>query len=196
MSAKRTVEDYLNGAANWQEELTALRRILISTELSETIKWGMPYYTYNGQNIVGMCGFKSYFGLWFHQGVFLSDPAKVLFNAQAGKTKALRQWRMMAASDIKAGLIKSYIAESIEHVRTGKKNYTAAPRKLTLPPLLKDALINDKKLKSRFDKFRLTQQCDFADYISSAKKDLTKQRRLEKIKPLILTGTWLNDKYK
>jgi len=196
MPAKKTVDDYLIDVSHWQAELLDLRRILLSTELKETIKWGMPCYTHNGQNIVGMGGFKSYFGLWFHQGVFLSDSAKILINAQTGKTKALRQWRMTSARDINPDLIKSYVTESIEHAAAGKKIPTAAPRKLTLPPKLKNALSNDANLQSSFNAFRAAQQCDFADYITSAKQDSTKQRRLEKIVPLIQSGIGLNDKYK
>jgi len=45
MSAKKTVDDYLIDAKYWQEELLSLRRILLSTKLKETIKWGMPCYT-------------------------------------------------------------------------------------------------------------------------------------------------------
>lgn len=195
MAIKKTVDDYLIDAEYWQAELLSLRRILVSTQLKETVKWGMPCYTYEGHNIVGLGGFKSYFGLWFHQGVFLSDPAKVLINAQTGKTKALRQWRMTSPRDINPELIKSYIAESIEHARAGKKVPNAAPRKLNLPPVLKTALNRDSKLKAAFDLFRTAQQCDFADYISSAKQDATKQRRLGKIIPLIQSGTGLNDKY-
>ena len=183
--SKKTVDDYLIDAAHWQEELIELHRILLSTELDETIKWGMPCYTYDGKNIVGMNGFKSYFGLWFHQGVFLSDPEKVLINAQAGKTKALRQWRMTSAKDIKADVIKAYIEESIQHTQAGKKVPNAAPRQLKLPPRLKLVLEKDSSLQAAFDKFRTAQQCDFADYISSAKQDVTKHRRLEKIIPLI-----------
>lgn len=193
---KKTVDDYLIDVTHWQDELLTLRRILLATELKETLKWGMPCYTSDGKNIVGMAGFKSYFGLWFHQGVFLSDPAKILVNAQTGKTKALRQWRMTSAEDIKADLIKIYIAESIEHARAGKKIPNAGQRKLILPPQLKTVLKSDKNLLSAFEKFRTAQQCDFADYISSAKQDATKQRRLEKIIPLIQSGVGLNDKYK
>lgn len=196
MAAKKTVDDYLIDASHWQEELLILRRILLSTNLKETIKWGMPCYTHGGKNIVGMAGFKSYFGLWFHQGVFLSDPDNVLINAQTGKTKALRQWRMNSANDIKLDQIKAYITESIEHSKAGKKMPNAAPRKLILPQKLKAVLEIDPALKSSFESFRTAQKCDFADYISSAKQDSTKQRRLEKILPLIKDGIGLNDKYK
>lgn len=194
--SKKTVDDYLIDVAHWQDELLALRRIVLSTDLTETVKWGMPCYTYDGKNIVGMSGFKSYFGLWFHQGVFLSDPAKVLVNAQSGKTKALRQWRMTSEQDIKIDLIKSYILESIEHARAGKKVPNAVPRKLNCPPSLMAALKNDSTLQTAFNNFRTAQQCDFADYISSAKQEATKQRRLKNIIPLIQDGVGLNDKYK
>jgi len=127
MPAKKTVDDYLIDVSHWQAELLDLRRILLSTELKETIKWGMPCYTHNGQNIVGMGGFKSYFGLWFHQGVFLSNSAKILINAQTGKTKALRQWRMTSARDINPDLIKSYVTESIEHAAAGKNGRKENP---------------------------------------------------------------------
>ena len=193
---KKTVDDYLIDITHWQDELLTLRRILLSTALKETLKWGMPCYTYDGKNIVGMAGFKSYFGLWFHQGVFLSDPERVLINAQAEKTKALRQWRMTSSRDIKADIIKAYIVESIEHSKAGKKISPAPPRQLNLPTQLKLALKNDRALKTAFENFRTAQQCDFADYISSAKQEATKQRRLEKIIPLIQDGMGLNDKYK
>lgn len=196
MSRKKTVDDYLIDTAYWQDELIELRRILLSTSLKETIKWGMPCYTYEGKNIVGMAGFKSYFGLWFHQGVFLSDPESVLINAQSEKTKALRQWRMTSPHDIKADLIKAYVKESIAHSLAGKKVPNAAPRTLNLPPILSAALNEDTILKAAFGKFRTAQQCDFADYISSAKQEATKQRRLEKIIPLIQSAVGLNDKYK
>lgn len=194
--SQKTVETYLRDIAHWQDELGALRKILLTTELDETIKWGMPCYTFEGKNIVGMNGFKSYFGLWFYQGVFLSDPENKLINAQSGKTKALRQWRMTNAADINAAVIKAYVEESVQHAKAGKKVPNAAPRKLNLPPRLKSALENDPTLRTKFETFRTAQQCDFADYISSAKQEATKQRRLEKIIPLIQTGVGLNDKYK
>ena len=61
----------------------------METELLETIKWGVPVYTLNDKNVLGMGAFKSYVGIWFFQGAFLDDPQKKLINAQEGKTKAL-----------------------------------------------------------------------------------------------------------
>ena len=109
MRRASSVDDYIDHAGQWQEELVRLREILCSTPLTEEVKWGGPCYTWNGKNIVGIGAFKSYFGLWFHQGALLKDDKKVLINAQEGKTRALRQWRMTSSADIKPGVIKRYV---------------------------------------------------------------------------------------
>ena len=113
MANKKTVDDYLANAKNWPDELRQVREILLSTGLTETIKWGAPVYTNaDGKNVVGIGGFKSYFGLWFFEGAALEDKEEVLINAQPGKTKMLRQWRMTSADEIRAAVIKKYVKEA------------------------------------------------------------------------------------
>ena len=82
MKGAKTVDEYIDKAEQWQPELTRLREILNSTGLEETVKWGAPCYTHDGKNVVGIAGFKNYFGLWFHQGALLADAEGVLINAQ------------------------------------------------------------------------------------------------------------------
>ena len=76
----KSVEEYL-GENVWKDGLTLLREILLDTELVEELKWGTPHYTIDSKIVVGIAGFKQYFGLWFHNGVFLKDESKVLINA-------------------------------------------------------------------------------------------------------------------
>lgn len=119
MKRAESVDEYIDFAENWKDELIRLRKILNSTELEETVKWGAPCYTADGKNIVGLGAYKSYCGLWFLQGALLADKRKVLINAQEGKTKALRQWRFQSSSEIDARLIKAYVKEAIEVERKG-----------------------------------------------------------------------------
>ena len=79
------VTQYIEKKDEWKNELSTLRAILNTTDLEETIKWGAPFYTYKGKNVVGLSGFKNYFGLWFIQGALLNDDANVLINAQLFK---------------------------------------------------------------------------------------------------------------
>ena len=62
----------------WAEELGVLRTIIHKTELVATTKWGGEVYTLNNKNVIGIGGFKNFFTIWFFNGVFLKDEAKVL----------------------------------------------------------------------------------------------------------------------
>lgn len=115
--AKR-VETYFESQTIWENEQAALRDILKSFPLSEAIKWRFPTYSLGKTNLIGIGGFKSYFGLWFFEGAKLDDPHNVLINAQPGKTKMMRQWRMHHFDDINPEHIKAYIAETIDKAGT------------------------------------------------------------------------------
>ena len=196
MKSTKSVDAYLNDHPNWRNELTTLRALIKETELQECIKWGAPCYTLNGENIIGMMGFKNYVGIWFHQGVFLKDKASVLINAQEGKTKALRQWRFSSARDMDPQLIGRYIYEAIQNAQAGKKFAPAAAKPLSVPPELARALQEDQHASAQFDALNPGRKREYADYISEAKRADTKHRRIEKILPMITSGVGLNDKYK
>ncbi len=196
MNKARTVDDYISNAGDWQAELSRLREILQSTELEEDVKWGGPCYTYDGKNVVGMAGFKSYFGLWFHQGALLRDQKNVLINAQEGKTKTLRQWRMQTAREIKPAIIKSYVKEAIKLVKQGKQVAPARKDPFVVPAELMKALRSNKKAGNKFKSLRLGLQREYADYVADAKREETKLRRIEKILPMIGAGAGLHDKYR
>ena len=110
-----SVKKYLETSEKWSKELSKLREIILKTELIETVKWSIPIYTINTKNVVGIAGFKDYFGLWFVQGVFLKDEEQLLINASEDKTKGQRQWRFKSLEEINESLILQYLYEGIEN---------------------------------------------------------------------------------
>ena len=57
-------------------------------------------------------------------------------------------------------------------------------------------LSRDKKLKECFGSLSKSKQRDYSEYITEAKRQETRLKRLDKIAPVILHGIGLNDKYK
>lgn len=191
------IEEYISKKEKWSKELNLLRAIITSLPLEETIKWGAPTYVYEGKNIVGLAAFKNYCGLWFFQGALLKDEQKVFINAQEGKTKAMLQWRFYSTEDINAEIIKTYVLEAIENVKSGKEiKADRSKKEVTIPDELAEKLSENEELNSKFETFTNSKQREFCEYISSAKRAKTKQTRLEKIIPLILSGSGLYNKYK
>lgn len=195
MNAK--VTEYINDKNTWTQELNLLRSVLLEVGFEETVKWGAPVYVHKGKNIVGLSAFKNYCGLWFFQGSFLIDEQKKLVNAQEGKTQAMRQWRFFTVEDIQPDLVKQYALEAIKNSEEGKELKVKRNTKpLSIPDELQLEFDKDERLKEAFNGFSLSKQREFSDYISEAKREATKQKRLEKIIPMILNGVGLYDKYK
>lgn len=196
MKRHETVEAYVKDAGKWKAELARLRSILQTTGLEETVKWGSPVYTFDGKNVVGIGGYKSYFGLWFFQGALLADKKKLLVNAQEGRTKAMRQMRFDSGDQIDARLIKSYVKEMVGLVKKGVEIKPERAKRLAIPPELRDALRKRKKAGASFDKLTPGKRREYAEYVASAKQAATKQRRIDKILPMIESGVGLNDRYR
>jgi len=197
MEKPTNVNEYLANNQKWQAPLELLRELVLSTGLKETIKWMFPTYTLGGKNVVALCAFKEYCGIWFFQGGLLKDELKVLTNAQEGKTKAMRQWRFQSIEAIQPEIVLAYIEEAIQNQKDGKViKPTRTKKPLIIPPELQEVLAQNTTLSTHFETFSLTNRRDFADYISNAKRTETKAKRMEKIIPMILQGVGLNDKYK
>lgn len=180
----------------WQEELAILEAIIQKTELIPATKWNATIYMLNGKNVLSFGGFKDYFALWFHNGVFLKDKYNVLLNAQEGKTKALRQWRFSSKSELNEKRITEYIKEAIQNEKDDKSWKPEKSEMPAIPTALDVAFKKDKHFKTAFEALTNYKQKEYIEYIDTAKKEETKQMRLEKIIPLILNGKGLNDKYK
>ena len=196
MDASEKVTAYIQKHEKWSDELAKLRSIFQKTELTEEVKWGAPTYTLNGKLVAGLAGFKNHYAIWFHQGVFLKNNENKLVNAQEGITKALRQWRFEEGDTIESDLVLKYIQEAIENCIAGKELKPQRKKDVTIPPTLEKAFKGDKKLASAFKNLTPGKQREYADYISEAKRDATKESRLQKISPMIIEGKGLHDKYK
>lgn len=179
----------------WEVELELLRSIINKTQLVVTNKWGGEVYTHNNKNVIGIGGFKNFFTIWFFNGVFLKDELNVLVNANEGVTKGLRQWRFTSKDEINEKHILAYIKEAIVNE---EKGLSIKPEKKEILPseFFSRELKSDLSFAEAFQKFTPFKQKEFIEYVDSAKQEKTKNARMEKIKPMVLSGVGLNDKYR
>lgn len=196
MQRYKSVEDYLDGHAEWRSLLESLRNIMNACEVEETVKWGQPCYTHAGKNLVGIGAFKEFVSVWFFQGALLRDEQGVLVNAQEGRTRAMRQWRFQAVEEIDEPLLRAYVDESIENQQQGKEIKAEKKKPVKVPDELAGALAADRDAGEQFNALTPGKQREYTEYIAAAKRAETRTRRLEKVLPMIRAGHGLNDKYK
>ena len=195
---ERTYPSWETKNERWNDCQELMNQIVLKnkTALKREIKWGSDVYTYQGKNVIGWGGFKDFFSLWFYNGVFLEDKEQVLVTASEGKTKSLRQWRFTDIKDMDEKKILAYIEESVQTIKDGKeiKPERSAPKQVE--GFLKEELSKDIVFQEAFDKLTPGKKKEYIEYIEEAKQEKTKLSRVEKIKPMILEGKGLHDKYK
>lgn len=188
-------ENKWNKTNQWENELEQLHAIIRKTPLVETTKWGGPVYTYKNKNVVGIGGFKSYFGIWFFNGVFLKDEKKLLINANEENTKSLRQMRFNSVKEIDEKLILTYIKEAIEIEEKGLV-IPKEKKETIIPELLQNELDKNSELNDKFNTFSPYKQREFIEYIITVKQEKTQISQLQKVILMILEGRGLNNKYR
>ena len=93
-------------------------------------------------------------------------------------------------------VLLEYIKEAINNQKQNKAIKADHNKELIIPVELQEAFENDPQLKANFYHFTIGRQREFAEYISEAKQEKTRQMRLQKVIPLIQQTVGLNDKYR
>ncbi|GGG08447.1 hypothetical protein GCM10011344_06250 [Dokdonia pacifica] len=197
MTTEEKLTHYYTKSSPWKDGIQQVRTVIKDTELKEEWKWNFPCYTINGRNVVGVGNFKNHFGVWFFQGVFLSDTKKLLRNAQDGKTKAMRSLHYESIEDIDPTILKEYLLEAIQNAKDGKEvKADRSKKEVIIPVELESAFAKAETLQTAFKALTPSKQREYTEHIGGAKQEATRIRRLEKCIPMILEGIGLNDKYK
>ncbi|MCX6187224.1 MAG: DUF1801 domain-containing protein [Bacteroidetes bacterium] len=188
------VDEYMNSAQKWQEEMLKLRTIVLDCHLTEEVKWGQPCYTFKNSNIVLIHGFKEYCALLFMKGALLSDTHGILIQ-QTENVQAGRQIRFINVKEIEQQetLLKAYIYEAIEVEKAGLKVNFNKDVELVLPEEFRKKLEEMPLLKSAFEALTPGRQRAYNLYFSTPKQSKTRESRIENYIPKIINGKGLND---
>ena len=188
------VDFFFNKAKKWREEYEKLRTIVLDCGLTEELKWGCPCYTFDGNNIVLIHGFKDYCALLFMKGALLSDDHGILVQ----QTKNVQSARQIRFRDIREiyeleSIVKTYIREAIEVEKAGLKVKFKKSSEFTMPEEFQTKLDRMPKLKKAFESLTPGRQRGYLLHFSSAKQSRTRAARVEKFIPQILEGKGLDD---
>jgi uncharacterized protein YdeI (YjbR/CyaY-like superfamily) len=188
------VDFYFNKATNWQQALETLRKIILEVELTEELKWGVPCYTFQKNNIVLIHDFKEYCAVLFMKGALLSDSEGILIQ-QTENVQAARQIRFTNVQQIieLAPTIKTYIYEAIEIEKAGLKVELKKPSEFKISEEFQHKLDENPALKSAFEALTPGRQRGYLLHFSAPKQSKTREARVEKCMSLIFEGKGLND---
>lgn len=188
------VDWFFNEETPWKQAYAKLRAIILSCGLTEDLKWGVPCYTLDGNNVVLIHGFKDYCAVLFMKGVLINDDKGILVQ-QTKNVQAARQVRFTDAEDVTRieRTLKTYIKEAIKLEKDGAKVQFKKTTEFAMPDEFKNVLEADKKLKKAFYALTPGRQRGYLLYFASAKQSKTREARIEKCMKQILAGKGLDD---
>lgn len=188
------VDFYFDKAKTWQDEIRKLRTIILGCGLAEELKWGCPCYTYQESNIVLIHVFKEYCAVLFFKGVLLHDAENILIQ-QTENVQAARQVRFTNIREIveTEATLKAYIYEAIEVEKAGLKVELKKTKEFAVAEEFQQKLDELPALKTAFEALTPGRQRGYMLHFSAPKQAKTREARVEKCVPQILSGKGLDD---
>lgn len=161
-------------------------------EAVETMKWSAPGFTVNGKILLMMAAFKEHAALNFWRGQELGDGSP--------KAGAMGQFgRLTSVGDLPADAeLDALIREAAALAKTApapRKPKQAPKPPPALHPEFAAALAQAPKAKSTLDGFPPSAQRDYIEWISEAKQDATRAKRIADAVQWLSEGKRRNWKY-
>ena len=175
------IDGYIAKSADFAKPILNHIRKLVHTacpEVEETMKWSFPHFDYKGM-MCSAAAFKQHCSFGFWKGALIlgkdgnkADEAMVQFG------------RITAISDLpKDGVLIGYIKEAVRLNETGVKlPAKLKPREkkeLVIPDYFIAALEKNKKALTAFENFSYSHKKEYVQWITEAKGEETRKKRLE-----------------
>jgi uncharacterized protein YdeI (YjbR/CyaY-like superfamily) len=192
------VDAYIENSAEFAQPILRRLRELVHQacpQVEETIKWKMPTFVHAGGIVCGMAAFKQHasFGFWKHALVVGEGTERDGFGS-FGKVTSMKD--LPAEKTLLAQIRKAMVLNEQGVKARPATRKTSAPK---LPPEapadLLAALKKNKKAQATYAAFPPSAQREYNDWVASAKREETRQSRVEQAIEWLAEGTRRNWKY-
>jgi len=163
-----------------------------SPELEETIKWGLPSFTYKGL-ICGMAGFKQHvtFGFWKSKLV-LNDRGLPADEAMGQFGRITKLSELPSKREL-VGYVKKAMKLNEDGVTV--KRVAKPKQPIPMPAALKTALAKAPKARAFFATLPPGHQREYLEWVTEAKTDATRDKRIATTIEWLSEGKHRNWKY-
>lgn len=195
----KRVDSYITKAADFAKPiLDHLRKQvhIVCPQVEESIKWSFPHFSYKGEILCSMAAFKHHCAFVFWKASLMKDKT-LMENAKResamghlGKIKSLKD--LPSAKKLQA-----YIKEAMKLIEAGVKVQKVKPVKtvLKIPGYFLSALKRNKQAQKTFEAFSYSNKKDYLQWITEAKTEVTREKRIETALEWMAEGKPRNWKY-
>ena len=188
------IEAYIDKASDFAKPiLKHLRKVVHAgcPKVEETLKWRFPHFMYKGM-FCGMAAFKEHCTFGFWKGALIVKNGDDNGMGQFGKIRSL--------SDLpdEKTLLK-YVREAVrlndEGVKAPRQIKSKVKKPLVIPDHLTALLKRNAKARAAFENFSYSHKKEYVEWITEAKQEETRERRLVTALEWMSEGKTRNWKY-
>ncbi len=194
------IDDYIANAQIFSQPiLIQLRNWIhqVCPEVEETIKWGFPHFIYGDGILCSMAAFKQHCVFTFWKAAIMSDPQQLF--TKIGITSMGHLGKIKSLADLPAKeILLEYLQEALRLNQEGVKlptRKTTRNQELNVPEYLMVALQENVRALKVFNNFSYTNKKEYIDWLTEAKTEATRQKRLGQAIDWIAAGKTRNWRY-
>jgi uncharacterized protein YdeI (YjbR/CyaY-like superfamily) len=193
-------EEYIAASAPFAHEILLHLRSLVyqaCPHAEETIKWGFPHFEFKGAILCSMAAFKQHCAFGFRLGKEIPDPdGRLEVNQKSGMGNfgQIRTVKDLPADEIIIYYIREAMLLNEQGVKVSKSKQSIQ-NELVVPEYLAKAIVENEKARTVFDAFSPGKRKEYVEWITSAKTEETRLKRLDQALEWIAEGKSRNWKY-
>ncbi|WP_276875107.1 YdeI/OmpD-associated family protein [Chryseobacterium joostei] len=165
-------------------------------DAEETMKWSFPHFIYKGKNLCAMASFKQHctFGFWLEKE--MKTMQEITHDIE--KNSMFSLGKITKTEDLPSKpQLKKAILEAMELTDMGVTMKKAAPSKteMEIPDYFQAALNDNSKALGFFEKASPSFRKEYITWLTEAKTEATRNKRMEQALEWIEEGKGRNWKY-
>jgi len=196
MKRNPAVDAYITKSPDFAKPiLKHLREVVHAAvpDVEEEMKWSTPTFTYKGI-LCGMAAFKEHCLLGFWKGSLLRDDKGNTLERDANELGRITSLADLPPDKVLTRYIKEAARLNEEGIKVEKPKAKPKPE-LVVPPYLVSALRKNKKALTTFEDFSPSAKREYVEWLTEAKTDATRDKRLAQAVEWIAEGKQRNWKY-
>lgn len=201
ISKETKIDDYIAKSADFAKPiLLHIRELVHKTcpDVEEKIKWGMPHFDYKAGPLCHMAAFKQHAVMGFWKAALMKD-ASLIDNAKSetamGHLGRITSLKDMPPDKKIMAWIKEAMALTDKGIKLPSKTKTTDKKELVIPDYFTKAIAKNKKAKQVFDHFAYSHKKEYIGWITEAKTEETRNKRMATAIAWIAEGKGRNWKY-
>ena len=199
------IDSYIEKAADFAKPILMKIREVVhkaNPEITECIKWSFPNFEYQGQILCSMSAHKKHCSFGFWRGNEMEDPDNIL--QQIGKTAMGQLGQLTSIEDLPSvEILTKYLHQAIGlsakiKVKSSSNSHNQSRKRISppeIPDYFNEALEQSAEAKMNFEKFSNSCKREYVVWITEAKTEKTRMKRLSEALEMIKEGKQRNWKY-